>query len=508
VDFRILGPLEVTDDGRPLPVHGAHQRELLTLLLLDAGRAVSMDRLMDAMWGERQPTAGGTALRVHVSRLRKALDKTELLVTRPLGYALLVPRDNLDLWRFERLLDEGERALASDPRRALDALTRAMAEFRGPPLADVAYAAFAQAAIVRLEELRATALELRIEAELALGRHAHLIGELQSLVAANPLRERLHAQLMTALYRDGRQADALAAYRTARDRLVEEIGIEPGPALRALEARILSQDPSLDGAATPTARPERAALAVCAGDGAPAAVAERLATRAGVEAVAVGLTRDSGALEAATGELRATAPSARVAAFTSDDLGGEAVRLAAEQDAAVLLVSAPADGQIGEDVAAVLQGAACDVALVAGVVGSGPVMVPFGGHEHDWAAAELGAAIGGGEVTLLGIATRGEQRDASRLLASASLALQRGAGVRADTRLAGPGAQGVIEAAAGAGAIVTGLSERWQREGIGAARTTLLRAAPCAVLLVRRGVRPGALAPPEALTRFSWSAAG
>src|SRR4051812_45936788 len=207
------------------------QRELLALLLLDAGRVVTSDRLMEELWGANQPAAGTTALRVRVSQLRKLLKPggDDILVTRAPGYALLVPRDGLDLWRFERGLQAGERALAADPQAAVEALETALGEWRGPPLVDVAYTPFAQAAIIRLEELRASALELRIEAELALGRHARLIGELQALVGEHPLRERLQAQLMTALYRDGRQADALAAYRAARERLREEMGIGPRP---------------------------------------------------------------------------------------------------------------------------------------------------------------------------------------------------------------------------------------------------------------------------------------
>jgi len=508
VDFRILGPLEVSRDGRVIPVAGARQRELLALLLLEAGRVVSTDRLMDELWGEQQPAAGSTALRVRVSQLRKALRAGgEILVTRAPGYALLVPRDGLDLWRFERALDEGERLLAADPARAVEVLERALGEWRGAPLTDVAYAPFAQAAIVRLEELRASALELRIEAELALGRHARLIGELQELVGRHPLRERLWAQLMTALYLDGRQADALAAYRSARERLIDEIGIEPGPELRRLEQRILAQDPALAAADAPTAAPARAALAVCTDGSGPAAVAERLASASGIEAVAVALVRDAAGLADATAGLRAAAPGARTAAFTSDATGADAVRLAAEQDAAVLLIDA---GPIDPELATVLRAAACDVALVAGGApgASGPVLVPFSGSAHDWAAAELGASLGGGAVTLLGVSGGAGHRDASRLLANASLALQRGAGVRAETILAGPGADGVLEAAAGAAAVVTGLSERWQREGIGAARMRILEEAPCPVLLVRRGVRPGTLAPLDALARFTWSGGG
>ena len=392
---------------------------------------------MEELWGAKQPAAGSTALRVRVSQLRKVLKAggEDMLVTRPPGYALLVPRDGLDLWRFERALEEGERALRTDPQRALDALVRALAEWRGAPLVDVAHAPFAQAATVRLEELRASALELRIEAELALGRHATLIGELYALTGEHPLRERLSAQLMTALYRDGRQADALAAYRAARERLVEEIGIEPGPELKALEARILAQDPDLITQPSPTSRPTRIVLAVCTGSSAPAAVADRLAATSDGEAVAVGLMHAGGDLAGTTAQLRAAAPSARVAAFTTDDPAGDTIRLAAEQDAAILLLAAPSTPEIDERTATVLRAAACDVAMLAGdhLPGAGPVLVPFSGHSHDWAAAELGAWLGHGAVTLLGVRSRDGSRDASRLLASASLALQRGAGVRAET---------------------------------------------------------------------------
>ena len=511
MDFRILGPLEVSHDGRAVPVTGARQRELLALLLLDAGHVVSSDRLMEELWGDNQPAAGATALRVRVSQLRKALRAGgDVLVTRPPGYALLVPRDGLDLWRFERGLDEGERALEADPPRALDALAQALSEWRGSPLVDVAYAPFAQAAVVRLEELRASALELRIEAELALGHHVRLIAELQGLTSEHPLRERLWAQLMTALYRDGRQADALAAYRTARARLVEEIGIEPGPELKSLEARILAQDPDLTRQREPTSRPARAVLAVCTGTSAPAAMAERLAADSSVDAVAVALVRTAEGLDAATAQLRATSPSARVAAFTTDDAAADTVRLAAEQDAAILLLSLANPAELDAQAARVLRAAPCDVALLADDESAshrGPVLVPFAGHSHDWAAAELGAWLGGGAVTLVGVRGRdGAHRDASRLLASASLALQRGAGIRADTLLTGEGARGVLEAATEAATLVVGLSERWQSEGLGKARAQLVREAPCPVLLVRRGVRPGGLAPPGALTRFTWSA--
>ena len=237
-------------------------------------------------------------------------------------------------------------------------------------------------------------------------------------------------------------------------------------------------------------------------------MAERLAADSAVDAVAVALVRTAEGLDAATAELRAESPSARVAAFTTDDPAGDAVRLAAEQDAAILLLSLADPAELDAQAATVLRAAPCDVALLAGESASdrGPVLVPFAGHSHDWAAAELGAWLGGGAVTLLGVRGRdGAHRDASRLLASASLALQRGAGIRADTLLTGEGAGGVLEAATGAATLVVGLSERWQSEGLGKARTQLVREALCPVVLVRRGVRPGGLAPPGALTRFTWS---
>ena len=188
MDFRILGPLEVIHDGHAVPLPGVRQRELLALLLLDAGRVISAERLMEDLWGDKQPSAGRTALRVRVSQLLKALPGgAELLVTRPTGYALQVERHALDLWRFERHLADGERALASDPERALQSLTAALDEWRGRPLDDLAYAPWAQAPVVRLEGLRAAALELRVEAELALGHHGRLVGELQALVAEHPL---------------------------------------------------------------------------------------------------------------------------------------------------------------------------------------------------------------------------------------------------------------------------------------------------------------------------------
>jgi DNA-binding SARP family transcriptional activator len=529
LDFRILGPLEIWEDGVALRVAGDRQRALLAILLLHAGEAVSSDRLMDDLWGDALPTAGATALRVRVSQLRKALhDDGELLASRAHGYVLRIEPGQLDLHRFERLVGEGERALAGgDPVLAGNRLRDALALWRGAPLADFTYAPFAQTAIARMQELRLAAVELRIEADLALGRRAAVIGELETLVADHPLRERLWTQLMLALYRSGRQAEALAAYRSARHRLVDEIGIEPGPALQALERRILAQDPGL-AADEPRPARGRTILVVPAGDGVLdplVAFAGTLADRAGDEVLIGALVGDGAQLAAAAAGAQAARKRAgergltvRAATFVSADRADDVVRLVAEQDAALLVLDLP-DAPLGsatldDDLATVLAQAACDVALLAGRTranGGDGVLVPFAGHEHDWAAVELGAWLAGNRglaLRLLGTqADRASgRRDASRLLASASLALQRGLGVTAEPLLVAPGASGIIEAADDAALVVLGLSERWAQEGLGTARLTVAREARSPVVLVRRGVRPGGLAPPAARTRFTWSA--
>lgn len=259
MDFRILGPLEIADGDVVLSLPGA-QRSLLALLLLRANEVVSSDRLVEELWGERSPESGRAALQVRVSQLRKALGAAgALLVTRPPGYVLALDPEQLDLFRFERLVADAD---GTPPEVASVKLREALSLWRGPALADLAYEAGTQSAIRRLEELRLAAVERRIAADLALGHHADLIAELETLVAEHPLQEHLHAQRMLALYRCGRQADALAAYQDARRCLVDELGIEPAAELRELEQAILRQDPSLDaspaaGAAAPTPAPER-----------------------------------------------------------------------------------------------------------------------------------------------------------------------------------------------------------------------------------------------------------
>jgi YVTN family beta-propeller protein len=246
MEFRVLGPLEVRDGDCSLPLAGAKQRALLALLLVNANHVVSRDRLIDKLWGEQPPETAVTSLQVYVSRLRKLLPP-ETLLTRPPGYLIEIAPDELDLQRFERLLAEGHEALAQhDAEQAAHLLHEALALWRGPALAEFAFEPFAQAEIGRLEDLRLAAVEERIEADLALGRHAELIGELEALVAENPHRERLRFQLMLALYRSGRQAEALEAYRDARRALVDELGIEPSERLQQLEKQILTHDDTLE----------------------------------------------------------------------------------------------------------------------------------------------------------------------------------------------------------------------------------------------------------------------
>jgi class 3 adenylate cyclase len=241
VEFRILGPLELADDGRPLPLGRGKQKALLALLLLHANEVVSAEQLIDELWGEAPPATVDNALQNYVSRLRKRLG--ERLLTRSPGYLLRVEPGELDLARFEDLL--GQARAVDEPEATADRLSEALALWRGSALADFTFEPFAQSEIVRLEDLRLAAVEERIQADLALGRETHLVAELEALVARHPLRERFWAQLMLALYRSGRQAEALEAYQAARETLVEQIGIEPGDELRTLQRRILEQDASL-----------------------------------------------------------------------------------------------------------------------------------------------------------------------------------------------------------------------------------------------------------------------
>jgi DNA-binding SARP family transcriptional activator len=291
VEFRVLGPLEVRDGGRPLSLGGAKQRAVLAALILNANRVVPTDQLADAVWGDSRPDTATTALQVYVSRLRKVLPPG-MIATQSPGYVLHVEPEHVDLIRFERLADEGRRALAGgDAEPAAERLREALGLWRGPPLAELADVGFARAELVRLGELRDVAHEDRIDADLALGRHAELVAELEALVARHPLRERLRGQLMTSLYRAGRQADALEAYRAARQTLRDELGIEPGVALQRLHTAILNQAPELDAGVGPERREGTVLFAVLGpSDEAETdpAVLDRMYAAAAAELVAAG----------------------------------------------------------------------------------------------------------------------------------------------------------------------------------------------------------------------------
>jgi DNA-binding SARP family transcriptional activator/DNA-binding beta-propeller fold protein YncE len=308
VDFRILGPLEITTDDGPLSLPGGHgQRALLLYLLLHANEVVPTERLIDALWPTEPPATAQKMVQVYVSQLRKSLG--DRLVTRPPGYVLDVREGELDATRAETLARDARRLAAAD---ALPMLEDALSSWRGEPLLDVRYDDFAQPEITRLEELRLALIELRLDTELALGRDGELVPELERLVAEHPLRERFRAQLMTALYRSGRQGDALAAFQEARRVLLDELGLEPGDELRRLQRAVLEHDPELAAPPRPLAervlrRPKLLALAgALLVAGAAAAAAFELT---GGHATPIALRANSvAAIDPATREIVAVIP--------------------------------------------------------------------------------------------------------------------------------------------------------------------------------------------------------
>jgi DNA-binding SARP family transcriptional activator len=526
MEFRLLGPLDVVEHGGSLALGGVKQRSLLAVLLLNANQLVSADRLIDELWGQTPPRTASKGVQVYVSRLRKELGGEGRLATQAPGYILRVDPSELDLARFEQLLDEASRV---DPAAAAQKLRRALSLWRGPALADLAYEPFAQSQIGRLEELRWAALEQRIDADLADGRHAELVGELEALITEQPLREHLRYQLMLALYRSARQAEALDAYRKASRELSEEVGLEPSEELKGLETAILRHDPVLElpDEATPAPplapeAPERSLLVApraLEGSEALLRIAQPLAASPPARELIIAGVVETADLSAATAtlaerreQLMAEGLAARTAAFSSPTPGNDIVRLAS-QESVDLLVMDTGRSPLSGEASVVLDQAPCDVAMLVEASGSireGAVIVPFGAGWHDWAALELGAWVAratDAQLRLIGATSerRDDGRDASRLLADASLIVQQQAGVVAEPLLASPGRSGVMALAEGAGLLVVGLSERWREEGLGRARTELVETPPAPTLLVRRGPRPGGLAPAQTRTRFGWS---
>ena len=522
-------------EAGPIRLGGPKQRATLAILLLHANSVVSVDRLADDLYAGAAPVTAVTQVQRQISELRKVLGppggSASVIETRAPGYIIRLASEQFDLERFERRTAEATRALArGHAALAGDLLRDALRLWRGAPLADLAYESFAQVAIERLEEIRLFAVEQRIEAELALSMHAELIGELEALVTEHPLRERFAAQLMLALYRSGRQAEALDVYRRTRQTLVEELGIEPSPSLHELERAILTQDPSLDREPTDRSladrpfEPGRVILVLPSEDiqvDALLAIAEPLARFPARELMIARLLTDETELAGATSALNARraalSVTTRSAAFTSTQPAEDITRLATAYDVELMLLDAPhgLDGDLlPENLAAILEYSPADVAMLAGGAcgwnrGTG-VFIPFGGGEHDWAALELGACLAVSQsvpVRLVGTTAdpRRGQRDASRLLADAALAVQRVVGVDAEPQLAERSEEALVAAVAEASVVVVGISPRWRREGIGDARRALVRDADPPILLVHRGLRPGGLAPRESLTRFTWS---
>jgi DNA-binding SARP family transcriptional activator len=265
LEFRVLGPVEVVRDGVAARIGSSTQRTLLALLVMHANEVVSTDRIVDVLWPDDAPDAR-RKLWFHVSKLRSVLGRGGILEARPTGYTLRIDREQLDAACFERLADAGRSLLEDDPARADELLRRALGLWRGRPFADVVHEDAVSPEAARLDELRLAALEERLEADLVLGRSSELVPELEALVAENPFRERLRAQLMLALYRAGRQADALAEYRRARRQLIAELGLEPGERLNELHRLILDHDPALAASRPPpragTPREERKLVTV------------------------------------------------------------------------------------------------------------------------------------------------------------------------------------------------------------------------------------------------------
>jgi DNA-binding SARP family transcriptional activator len=511
LEFRILGPLEAVGPDGPVRLGGPRQRAVLAILLLSANRVVSIDRLADELYAGDPPATAVTQVHRQISDLRKLLGTA--IETRAPGY--LVRTQELDLRRFEQLTEEAASALARGTHeQAAARLREALALWRGPPLADLAYEPFAAAPIARLEELRLTTVEQRIEAELALGEHRGVVAELEALVDEHPTHERFRAQLMIALYRSGRQEDALAAYRALRRTLVETFGIEPTPELAQLEQAVLDHDPSLDGPRPQAASQGGRTVLVSAGSPATLEALAQLASPLAAELLLIQVVGEESELaesSARLAELRSTlASGARAAAILSDAWGGELAQLATAYDVGLVVVDMQPGATLPAEVATLLEQSPADVALLASrgaPLGGGDVLVGFGGSDHDWAAAELGAWLAASTRKPLKLVALRRPKSASttRLLAAAAIAIQGAVGIDAQPLLVDPGADGLLAAARGGHALVLGLSPAWRRRGLGEVRSALAQAAETPLLLVHRGPRPGGLAPPGAKTRFTWS---
>jgi DNA-binding SARP family transcriptional activator len=500
---RVLGQLEVERDGVPVLVGGAKQQALLALLLLDLGRPISAPRLIDGLWGGEAPPSAAKALQLYVSQLRKALG-SDAIATRDDAYVVPVRNVALDLREFESLAESG-RAQASAGRAADAAslLTAAQALWRGDALEGLDAPGLAPAR-ARLDELRLVVQELLFDVRLGLGQHAAVLPDLTMLSRRYPLRGRLHEQLMLALYRDGRQVEALDVYRRLRDTLRDEVGLEPHARLRDLERAILRQDRQLD---VPEPREaDRTVVGMGASPERLASLLSPLARETVAELILVTPVPDRSGLAEASRRLEPQRSArVRVAAFVSRQPGADVARLAAEEGAQLVVLDTPPSA-LAEAVPAGLREAACDVALFVDAAVDLPaaaVTVLFGGSADDWRALELGAMLARAWSVPLRLAGA---EDASVLLARAALVVQRFAAVSTAPALFAPDDPATLAAAAAGSLLVAGAGSA--AAGALPPSRSRLGALGLPLLLLRPGVRPGVLAPSHTFTRFSWSLLG
>lgn len=519
--FGLLGPLEITVDGDDCTPKGRHQRVLLTLLLVRLNETVPSEQLADRLWDGRPPPTALNALQVYVSQLRKLFPGRTVIETVAPGYRLAAPASTLDLYRFQDKWRRGRELFeAGDGRQASELLREALSLWRGDPLVDVQYDAFGGAEARRLEEMRLDATIDRIQVDLALGRHSQVIGELGALVDLHPLREQFASLLMIALYRAGRQADALTVAAQIRTRLDAEYGLMPSSELRELERSILNHDDALrtPGQTRPTDPIASAQHVVVAGvNGHPTAdlidAGSAVSQALGItELVAVQLTSSHGEVSDAARSLTAATVglpvTVRVAALASASPAKDVARLI-ETEPVALLVSDLVGPGFTEQTSSLLTVSACDVALVSGAKWrpNGPIIVLFSGSEHDWAAVGVAANLAhhlNSELLMLAVESSPATGNPSRLLASASLVIQRAFNVSAPGQLVSPSIVEIVSACETARMICAGVSTRWNEIGVGPTRAALVEAG-LPVVLLRRGSRPSPFAPAAAKTQYSWS---
>ena len=542
VEFAILGPLEARDAEGQIRISGTKQLGLLALLLLRANQFVPIPRLIEELWPYEPPAQPVEAVQELVYQLRKTIERNaqrgSVVERNADSYRIIVGPAGLDLYRFERLVRKAADARhGGDLRFASSTLREALDAWRGAPLANVTVDPLtaAHAEITRLHELRLGALVDRIEVELDLGFAEEAVPELEALILEHPLDERLRALLMLALYRSGRQADALSVFQETRSALRDDLGIEPGRRLQELQQSILRHDPELDpvkasgsGTAAQTSR-GRTVIVIAEQEAQvdsllrlSSALARSQLARELIFALVVGesdlLARASGVAEKWRASLTGQGIEARTAAFTSPSAAAEAVRLATREDVDLLLMACPpelaAEGVIPAGLRLVLAEAPCDVALVREGTGDAyaaqRILVPFGGLRHDWAALETAAWVAKAlhvPLALLGIDARDENggRDASSVLADASLLLQQVVGMSAEPRLAAAPQEALLQAADEPALLVVGLPDRWYQSGIGPLRQALAQPSHASLLFVRSGSRPSGLNPPETSPVFRWS---